>query len=80
MFEGVARYNLTIAPRPARESADPMAKLPPERLAKALKANLKRRKMGASGQVPAGSAKDPEKLKENPSSAAVPRPGKTPPR
>jgi hypothetical protein len=43
-----------------------MAKLPPERLAKALKANLKRRKQQAPTTGPAGSTKDPEKPKENP--------------
>jgi len=56
-----------------------MAKLPPERLAKALKANLKRRKSLSRGRAPAGSAKDPEKLGENPSEGIPPRLKKAPP-
>ena len=80
VFEGVARYNLTIAPRPAQESTDPMAKLPPERRARALRANLKRRKSGAPTQMTTGPAKDPEKLTENPPWATRPRPRETPPR
>ena len=43
-----------------------MAKLPPERLAKALKANLKRRKQPNLAGEAAGSIKDPGKPKENP--------------
>jgi hypothetical protein len=50
-----------------------MAKLPPERLAKALRANLKRRKQAAVAEAPPGSAKDPEKPKENPAST-IPAP------
>ena len=49
-----------------------MAKLPPERLAKALRANLKRRKQPAPAGDGPGSAKDPEKLKENPPVAGQP--------
>jgi len=53
-----------------------MAKTPPERLAAALKANLKRRKqLPPSGPRP-DPVKDPEKLKENPpDSASRQRPG-----
>ena len=46
-----------------------MAKLPPERLAQALRANLKRRKQPAPAAAATGSTKDPEKPKENPSPA-----------
>jgi hypothetical protein len=55
-----------------------MAKLPPERRAAALKANLKRRKQQPPAEAPAGSPKDPEKLKENPSSARPVAPAETP--
>jgi hypothetical protein len=48
-----------------------MAKLPPERRAAALRANLKRRKLPSPGEMPPGSTKAPEKLKENPSATAV---------
>ena len=50
-----------------------MAKLPPERLAAALRANLKRRKQQPSAGAPPETGKDPEKPKEKPSSA-VPQP------
>ena len=43
-----------------------MVKLPPERLAAALKANLKRRKLGTGAEPVSDAAKDPEKDKENP--------------
>jgi len=53
-----------------------MAKLPPERLAAALKANLKRRKETGSPPSIPEPAKDPEKSKENPPARpADPRPG-----
>jgi hypothetical protein len=55
-----------------------MAKLPPERLAKALRANLKRRKQQPPVPAPAGSAKDPEKPKEKPPAATPPSPRQTP--
>jgi hypothetical protein len=55
-----------------------MAKLPPERLAKALRANLKRRKQQPSAPVPTGSAKDPEKLKEKRPVTVPPPPAQTP--
>jgi len=43
-----------------------MAKTPPERLAAALKANLKRRKETTPLRPGPELAKDPEKSKENP--------------
>jgi hypothetical protein len=49
-----------------------MAKLPPERLAKALRANLQRRKQGPSPAPARGAAKDPENLKETPSFRSPP--------
>jgi hypothetical protein len=53
-----------------------MAKTPPERLAAALKANLKRRKQSPPSDHGPDPAKDPEKLKENPPhSPAGKRPG-----
>ena len=52
-----------------------MVKLPPERLAAALKANLKRRKQLAGSVSCPDPAKDPEEYKENPSEGA-PRPPK----
>lgn len=55
-----------------------MAKLPPERLAKALRTNLKRRKQQTPPGEAAGSPKDPEKLKENRPAAAPPVRRETP--
>jgi len=55
-----------------------MAKLPPERLAKALKANLKRRKQPNLAGEAAGSIKDPGKPKENPAAAPQPLRRETP--
>jgi hypothetical protein len=51
-----------------------MAKTPPEKLAAALRANLKRRKQQAPRQPSVDNPKDPEKLMEKP----VPEPAHPP--
>jgi hypothetical protein len=44
-----------------------MAKRPTEKLAAALRANLKRRKQPPSSETAANRPKDPEMIRENPS-------------
>jgi hypothetical protein len=51
-----------------------MAKTPPEKLAAALRANLKRRKQQSRRQPSADGPKDPENIMENP----VPEPVRPP--
>ena len=46
-----------------------MAKTPPEKLAAALRANLKRRKQALPSETAASRAKDPENIKEKPPAA-----------
>jgi hypothetical protein len=46
-----------------------MAKTPPEKLAAALRANLKRRKQALPSETAASRAKDPENIKVKPLAA-----------
>lgn len=54
-----------------------MAKTPPEKLAAALRANLKRRKEHPQPSLAQAPSKDPEKTRENPLGEAVRPPRET---